>query len=439
MLHLITTRKPFIPIRLVAIFWMALFGLPLLKAEDWITSKEGAKVWKSNLLQNETCTWSGQVDESGYANGPGMIIWSVGGELYRVDVCHLKAGRLDGVYIFTDPSGFVRTLNAGKDGLTPCRLMLVQFRESSFSHESEKANWIKSKEGVWLRNENPEPEESCSWTGSKDKDGFAQGPGLVIWYQGSKLTSVYSSVRVAGRLDGLSTAFYPDGGLAVQIYNETGLSGRVNWIVIQPCTQACPFGCDEAALQRARTEAANVQQEYNESQGLGRYAKLSFRERYLLNYRLAQAQFLAANYTEVEEIASRLAYLSDGEGPDVKSEFFKEEDSNGERIIVNLPNDLKDIRAASRMLLANCELRDSDQRICQNNMEGGGKVLSRAIDKMDSAIKDVSDSARKRGMLLQRGYARIRLAYLVNKSSILTEGNADLKEALSISKSLSQK
>lgn len=48
-------------------------------------------------------------------------------------------------------------------------------------------SWTASKEGALLYNQYPKPDETVSWDGSKDSDGFAHGKGTALWsYSGGR-------------------------------------------------------------------------------------------------------------------------------------------------------------------------------------------------------------------------------------------------------------
>ena len=41
--------------------------------------------------------------------------------------------------------------------------------------------WTTSKEGALIYNEYPKPDETVSWTGSTDSEGYAHGEGTATW------------------------------------------------------------------------------------------------------------------------------------------------------------------------------------------------------------------------------------------------------------------
>lgn len=62
--------------------------------------------------------------------------------------------------------------------------------------------WITSNEGVKLWNPVPQPNETCTWTGLKDREGFATGKGLVIWYVNAKVAQVSQATFERGQWNG---------------------------------------------------------------------------------------------------------------------------------------------------------------------------------------------------------------------------------------------
>jgi ketosteroid isomerase-like protein len=88
---------------------------------------------------------------------------------------------------------------------------------------------------VW--NDSPEPGEEATWSGKRDKDGFATGPGILTWYKveptivtGSNIldtrryvvvTSLYSGKMVRGKFEGAVTYVDANGKtLQVTAVNE---------------------------------------------------------------------------------------------------------------------------------------------------------------------------------------------------------------------------
>jgi ketosteroid isomerase-like protein len=93
---------------------------------------------------------------------------------------------------------------------------------------------------VW--NDSPEPGQEATWSGKRDKDGFATGPGILTWYKveptivtGSNILdtrryvvviSLYSGKMVRGKFEGVVTSVDANGKtLQVTSVNETNPSG----------------------------------------------------------------------------------------------------------------------------------------------------------------------------------------------------------------------
>jgi len=94
---------------------------------------------------------------------------------------------------------------------------------------------------VW--NDSPEPGEEATWSGKRDKDGFATGPGILTWYKveptivtGSNILdtrrygvviSLYSGKMVRGKFEGAVTYVDANGKtLQVSAVNEANRRSR---------------------------------------------------------------------------------------------------------------------------------------------------------------------------------------------------------------------
>ena len=72
---------------------------------EWITSKEGAKLWNPNPQANESCSWTGEKDTRGYATGRGLVVWFVEGRVVEASQGNYSSGRSVGTGIILDASG----------------------------------------------------------------------------------------------------------------------------------------------------------------------------------------------------------------------------------------------------------------------------------------------------------------------------------------------
>jgi hypothetical protein len=180
-------------------------------AGEWITSKEGAKLWNPYPQPNETCSWTGKKDANGYATGAGMIVWFQGSTIHEVSTGSHTAGREDGVFYTMTPNGDVSVTYFESGQKIQINNRLVLKDDEKPSKDSPNAQWIISKEGVKLWNPNPQPSETCSWTGKRDHNGYATGPGMVVWYQGATIAEVNCQSYESGKADGVGALARPSG------------------------------------------------------------------------------------------------------------------------------------------------------------------------------------------------------------------------------------
>ncbi|QDU52976.1 hypothetical protein Pan110_53580 [Gimesia panareensis] len=89
-------------------------------------------------------------------------------------------------------------------------------------------SWIISKEGARLWNPNPQPNETCSWTGSKDSLGYATGKGLTIWYVNGKAKQVCSETLSRGR--SISTSIILEASGQAHGWSPTGTAYSVKLV-----------------------------------------------------------------------------------------------------------------------------------------------------------------------------------------------------------------
>jgi hypothetical protein len=61
----------------------------------WITDTAGCKIWDSRPMPGETVSWSGAC-RGGYAEGKGILIWYVRGQLHSTYEGELSGGHYEG-------------------------------------------------------------------------------------------------------------------------------------------------------------------------------------------------------------------------------------------------------------------------------------------------------------------------------------------------------
>jgi hypothetical protein len=72
---------------------------------EWITSKEGVKLWNPSPQANESCSWTGKKSRRGYASGRGLVVWYVDGQVTQVSQVTYSFGRPVGTTIALEASG----------------------------------------------------------------------------------------------------------------------------------------------------------------------------------------------------------------------------------------------------------------------------------------------------------------------------------------------
>jgi len=197
-------------LRLSAVLFACLTCTPLI-AGEWITAKEGAKLWNPYPQPNETCSWTGKRDSNGYATGAGMTVWYQGSMIHEVSTGSHVGGHEDGVFYTINRKGEVTVSYFENGRKIPISTRLELDDNAKPTPESENAKWITSKEGVRIWDPHPQPSLSCSWTGNKDPKGYADGSGMVVWYQDSKIFQAESATFVSGKYDGVYAAARPNG------------------------------------------------------------------------------------------------------------------------------------------------------------------------------------------------------------------------------------
>lgn len=188
------------------------FSCSPLMAGEWMTTREGAKLWNPSPQPNETCSWTGATDSAGYATGSGMTVWYERGRITEVSAGSFRTGRpRDGVFYTVRPDGDLSVSFFERGRNVAINRRLEPDEDARPSRDSANANWITSRERAKLWNPNPQPNESCTWTGKRDANGFATGRGMVVWYVGRTIAEVDCHTYIAGRPVGMGAILQPSG------------------------------------------------------------------------------------------------------------------------------------------------------------------------------------------------------------------------------------
>jgi hypothetical protein len=96
----------------------------------------------------------------------------------------------------------------GPDGLISALLGLVLALTAGYA--SPQDGWIADKSGCKIANPNPKPGETVTWSGAC-ANGFAQGQGVVQWYENGKPGVTYEGRVARGAASGQGKLTMPDG------------------------------------------------------------------------------------------------------------------------------------------------------------------------------------------------------------------------------------
>jgi len=87
-----------------------------------------------------------------------------------------------------------------------------------------KGIWSTTDKGYKVWNESPQPNETFTWTGDVDSEGYATGNGLLQCYQSGKPNGKYEGNLLKGKATGKGVFTYPDGSR----YEGGYLDGKEN-------------------------------------------------------------------------------------------------------------------------------------------------------------------------------------------------------------------
>src|SRR5213596_477861 len=60
-------------------------------------------------------------------------------------------------------------------------VLLLIFAKSALADGAYQRTEDRKKTLVW--NNDPKPEDAASWSGDRDRDGYATGPGTLTWFR----------------------------------------------------------------------------------------------------------------------------------------------------------------------------------------------------------------------------------------------------------------
>ena len=154
-------------------------------------------------------------------------------------------------------------------------LSVLIFAKGTLANGAYQRTDDRKKTLVW--NNDPKPEDAVSWSGDKDRDGYATGPGTLTWFRvdrtpmtgsnvfGNKKTPIsnYTGTMVHGKLSGNVTTV--DHG---KIYHATFADGRKkgSWMAGPLITKAESAEPAVTAEKPERAEPATANQVASEAE-----------------------------------------------------------------------------------------------------------------------------------------------------------------------------
>jgi hypothetical protein len=88
---------------------------------------------------------------------------------------------------------------------------------------SDEENYISDSKGCKIANPSPKPNETVTWSG-ECQDGFAEGIGVMQWFEDKQPGARYEGALAHGALSGEGKLTLPDGST----YEGGWLDGRQN-------------------------------------------------------------------------------------------------------------------------------------------------------------------------------------------------------------------
>ncbi|MEQ2009624.1 MAG: hypothetical protein ABMA26_22805 [Limisphaerales bacterium] len=185
---------------------------PAKSAPAWIVSKEGAKIWNPNPKKDETVTWSGKTDSDGHAEGKGLVVWFVRNKPAQAVAEEFRRGRAIGISFVSFANGETGAVDNERSTPLVIELSRLSADEQQRNRIQESdPGWIVSKEGAKIWNPSPMKDETATWSGKIDPDGYAEGKGLVVWFIRDKPYQATAGELRRGRMVGISFAYFVDG------------------------------------------------------------------------------------------------------------------------------------------------------------------------------------------------------------------------------------
>jgi hypothetical protein len=93
---------------------------------------------------------------------------------------------------------------------------------------SERGWTADARTGCRVVNPHPQPDETVTWSGAC-KNGFAEGQGLLQWFQSKRPFERYEGEMLGGQMDGHGTLITGNGGRYVGGFHNGKADGFGEW------------------------------------------------------------------------------------------------------------------------------------------------------------------------------------------------------------------
>jgi len=137
------------------------------------------------------------------------------------------------------------------------KLLLIVATLLFVSIGANAGEWIAdSKTNCKVWNDNPQPNETISWSGDCG-DGYAYGSGIIIWYKNGKENTQYKGAMFRGKHAGKGTITWSNGDKYEGDFVDNQVTGKgtITWSNGDKCTgtfqNGQPVGTTECAVGNA--------------------------------------------------------------------------------------------------------------------------------------------------------------------------------------------
>lgn len=86
----------------------------------WITCKEGVSLWNSQPVSNESCSWTGGVNDEKKAHGTGVVVWFQDGAIIQVTMMERDNGQIKSIFKIIERDGTITQPSASPEPKPQC-------------------------------------------------------------------------------------------------------------------------------------------------------------------------------------------------------------------------------------------------------------------------------------------------------------------------------